>query len=220
MLQVKKKNSIQKPEIMKTINNLMLIAFAIALFAACEKDNNCVNGSGSTVSKDFSIANFDELYLYGDAEVIITKASQISLRIEGQENVLNALNVEVKNGDLSIGRDNCFKDSRELKVYLSTPTLQGVKVSGLCDISTNGIFSGASFRAEIDGAGSMDLQLDVQEFNAYISGDGEIVADGKADSQTITISGMGEMQLFDLKGVMGDISIDGSGEIEIYENNT
>lgn len=200
---------------MKTRNYLLLIALAITLLTSCEKDKNCVRGSGSIVSHDYAIASFDELYLYGKAEVFITEASQTSLRIEGQENILNALNVDVKNGDLSIGNDNCFKESEKLTMYLSTPSLSAVKIEGLCDVNTEGIFSGASFRAEIDGSGSMDLQLDVQEFSAYISGDGDITATGKADTQTIRISGMGDMQLFDLEGSNGDITIDGSGDIEI-----
>jgi len=200
---------------MKTRNYLLLIGLAITILSSCEKDKNCIYGSGSMVSRDYSISNFDELYMYGEAEVFITRAGETSLRIEGQANVLNALNVEVNNGNLSIGRDNCFKESSELKVYLSTPELSGVSISGLCDVQSYTTFSADHFNAEIDGTGSMDLNLDVEEFSVNISGDGEIMASGKADMQSIRISGKGDLELFELIGTTGDIDIDGMGEVEI-----
>jgi hypothetical protein len=200
---------------MKTMKNLLLVGLALALFTSCEKDDDCIYGRGGIVTRDYTIDNFDEIALYGYADVFLTRDAQTSLRIEGQENILTALNVEVNNGELRIGRNNCFKDSEKLNVFISTPSLRGVKISGLCDVYSSSTFTGTGFDASIDGSGLMELALDVQEFNALISGDGDIVATGKANTQTIRISGIGDMQLFELKGQRGDIHIDGLGNVEI-----
>lgn len=205
---------------MKTINLLLSLSIMLVLLNSCEDDKNCIYGSGSMVTANYEVSNINELAMYGEAEVFIKEDNQTSLRIEAQENVIDALHVELNGGELSIGRDNCFKDSEPLKVFLSTPDLSGVRISGLCDVSTEGTFKGAEFNAEIDGSGEMGLNIDVDEFNVLISGDGDIGAMGYADHQNIRISGAGEVKCFDLEGETGDIDIEGMGTIEINVSET
>ncbi len=200
---------------MKTINLLLALSIALVLLNSCEDDKNCIYGSGNMVSANYDVTNVTDLAMYGEADVFLTQSDQTSLRIEGQENVIGALHVELNADELSIGRDNCFKDSERLQVYLSTPSLSGVRISGLCDVYTDGTFSGAGFNAEIDGSGKMELSIDVQDFNVLISGEGDIEAIGNATTQSIRISGDGDVKCFDLKGEEGDIDIEGMGMVEI-----
>lgn len=201
---------------MKTINILIGFGLVIILLTSCEMEKDCIYGSGSIVEKHYSISDFNQLSINGSADVFLTKDTQTTLRIEGQENVLNALKVEVSSGELSIGRDNCFKEIKKLKVYVSTPNLSGVKIAGVCNVCSSGIFSGAGFYAEIEGSGEMNLNIDVDDFTAIISGQGDIFAVGKATSQTFRISGTGDMNCFELKGTEADINIDGMGQVEVH----
>ena len=136
---------------MKNYITLTVISLALVFSTSCSKDNNCVSGSGGSVSRDYSTSYFNALSISGEADVYIVKDSVNSLRIEAQENVLNVLNVETKGQTLTIGEDNCFRNARRLKVFISTPSLVGLSSSGSVDISSSNTFTESDFFCQLIG---------------------------------------------------------------------
>ena len=201
---------------MKRLAILLLGVLTIGQFTSCKKDNNCVTGSGSYTSRNYSKPTYSSINIYGEADVFVTKSSQSSIRIEGEESILNALNVSVTNDKLYIGEDNCFENARKLKIYLSTASLNGVYVAGKCNVYSPENFSGNSFQAEISGTGTIDINVNTQEFNSSISGDGTINVVGAATSHDIFISGDGRIYSYDFITKSTDIGVSGKGTIETH----
>ena len=160
------------------------------------------------------------LDIYGEADIYVTKDSIRSLRIEGQSNILNALNVNENGTKLSVGKDNCFNNMNRLKIYITTPTLTGISTSGSFNVFCNDTFNENSFNVDISGTGNMELNLNVQYFNVAISGDGNIKSTGNATNQFYTISGDGYIQSFNLMGENADIDISGSADVEVNVSKT
>jgi len=198
----------------------LLAILGITLLISCNKNSNCVSGSGSNTTKNYSVNTFNALAISGDADVFITKDSIRTLRIEGQSNVLNVLNVSENGTTLSIGKDNCFKNMNRLKIYVSTPTLTRINTSGSFNVFSNNTFKESSFSVDISGTGNMDLNLDVQEFNINISGDGNVKATGNATNQFYTTSGTGYIQCFNLNGENADINVSGTADVEVNVSKT
>ncbi len=187
-----------------------------ALFStSCDKDGRCVNGSGAYQSRSYSVSSFDEISFYGEGDVYVTRDSVSSVSVEAQQNVLDALNLDVRNGELRIGRDNCFRSSRRIRVYVTTPNLSMASISGSGNIIGTGIFSGPDFRADISGSGNIDMDLDVETLNSHSSGSGEVTFRGNATYQYFDISGSGSVHCFNLSGREGNIRISGSGNCEV-----
>lgn len=205
---------------MKNLKVIGLVILAFIALTACEKDDRCINGSGGYVSRTYQTPTFNSLAIAGEAEVIITRDSVHSLRIEAQSNVLNELNVEFSGGELSIGEDNCFRQAKKLKVYVSTPVLTRVETAGSIDVSSTDQFTGSVFESVISGSGSINLKLDVSEFRGSIAGDGAMDLDGQATDQYYRISGEGSYRCFGLAGETADIDISGSGNVEVNVTNT
>lgn len=201
---------------MKKLAILLLGLVTIGQFTSCEKDNNCVTGSGPYTSRNYSKPSYSSINIYGDADVFITKSSQSSIRIEGEESILNVLNVSVTNDKLYIGENNCFENARKLKIYLSTASLNGVYVAGICNVYSPDNFVDNSFQAEISGTGTIDVNVNTQDFNSSISGDGTINLVGTANSHDVFISGEGIITSFDFITKSTDISVSGKGTIETH----
>lgn len=204
---------------MKNLKSFIITCASIALLASCSNDN-CISGEGNYTSKTYSPNSFHAVSVAGEADVYFTKDSTYSLRIEAQSNVLNELNVEVVGQELTIGEDNCFKDIRRMKIYISTPSLTEVKTAGSINVYSPDTYSASSFTAILSGSGNMEFNLNVQEFDASISGDGDIKANGTAARQYFTSSGDGYFSCFDLVGEDVDIDVSGSASLEVHATKT
>jgi hypothetical protein len=204
---------------MKTFKSFFITALAIAFLASCN-NSNCISGSGGYTLRDYNTASFKSVAVAGEADVFIVKDSTQSLRIEGQSNILNALNVKVNGQELSIGEDNCFRNASRLKIYIGTPTLTGLITSGSVYAISTDTFTENEFSAILLGTGSMELNLNVQEFNASVSGDGDIRASGMANEQYLSSSGNGFFKCFDLVGEDVDIDVSGTATMEVHATQT
>lgn len=200
---------------MKNLKLPVIIAITALGLAACSKNGPCINGSGGYASRSYSVSAFNEISSYGDAQVIVSKDTITSIRVEAQQNVLDALNLEVRNGELQIGRNNCFRNTKTIKVYVSTPSLSSVNLSGSGSIEGIGTFSAHSFRSEISGSGSISFAVDVDNLNCTSSGSGTLHFAGSADYQDIEMSGSGQTHNFDLQSREANVRISGSGSCEV-----
>lgn len=197
-------------KVLKLLSGIILI-----VLTSCLDDPNCINGNGDYISRAFSVSDFDQISLFVAADVDVTQSSSTSMEVEGQENILDALDVQTNNGKLVIGRDNCFKNMKKIKVHLSTPSLSLVQITGSGNISGIGTFSGSDFIADISGSGNIAFDLDVQKLNSHITGSGDMTFTGKATDHTMGISGSGYMRCFQLEGETADVTITGSGNSEV-----
>lgn len=197
---------------LKLIGGLALMALTLA---SCSKSGRCINGSGDYTSRQYSLSAFDEISFYGDGDVVVSQDSVRSVRVEAQQNVIDELNVEVVNGELQIGRDNCFRGSKRIKVYVSTPSLTMAHLSGSGSISGSGVFTETDFRAEISGSGSINFDIDVQNLDCSSSGSGDLRFSGRAVHQHINMSSSGDAHCFALEGEDATVRISGSGRCEV-----
>lgn len=203
------------------INTMKKLQIALTMFlfavlaSSCDYETKCVNGSGGYSSKDYALKNFSQISVDGDADVTITQDTFTAVRVEAQWNVLEALNVDVYNGELRIGRKNCFRNSKTIKVYITTPSLSAVDLSGSGSVKGIGTFTTSDFRADISGSADMSMHVVCDNFSSSISGSGNMTFNGIATVQYLDISGSGDVHCFGLSGKRADVRISGSGNCEV-----
>ena len=115
---------------MKKLSFVVMLAVGVSLFiAGCGKSYKCVDGSGEYTSQTYRLASFDEVSLNIDARVYVYKDTFTEVRVEAQRNVLEALKISVNNGELEIGDDNCFRNSKTIRVYVYNTRFESNRVS-------------------------------------------------------------------------------------------
>lgn len=203
------------------LNILSIIAaFAILLtVSSCEKEFICVKpGSGET-TQTFDLADFTGFNLCVAADVEISQGTQ-SFEVTGPTNLVENLELEVKNGVLNIDYDKCVWNSKDMNIKIALPMLTEASISGSGDIVGTSAFEGLEdLDLKISGSGNIDLEVTAINISSNISGSGKIILLGSGTTYESKISGSGDIEAFDLTVDDCSVKISGSGKNEVSVNN-
>ncbi|QHL88169.1 hypothetical protein GU926_12285 [Nibribacter ruber] len=198
---------------------LLIVASALASFT--------FSATALLDQEDRSIGAFTMIGLAFPAHVEVRKGSTHSVKVEGDAKDLKELITEVKDGKLLIKRkdsDNWISwgsnDSKPVRVYVTTPTLEAVSVSGSGKLVAQDTFKGASMSLAVSGSGSITMSTDVDKLTSKISGSGTIHLKGEGKSTSASISGSGSLKGYDFETETASVSISGSGSCEINAKAT
>jgi hypothetical protein len=169
-----------------------------------------VKGSGNKVSEDRQVADFHAVSSKGSIDVVFTSGAT-SLRLEGDDNILELIETEVEDGVLVISSRVSYATRSGLTAYVSAPTLDGVWVKGSGDVSGKGI-EGESLEVGVYGSGDIELSGNVQRLKVSVKGSGDVDLDGlSAVDAEVSVMGSGDVNVH-VTGQL-DASVMGSGDI-------
>jgi hypothetical protein len=194
----------------------ILLLFATLFTCGCIGPySDCITGSGNVVSEEFTVDEFHSVGFEVYGNLYVTQGAPQSLRIEAEDNVLEALTAKVENGRLTISSDRCFGNIKPINVYVSMKEVRDLSSSGYGNIIGQSEINSDTLKVSISGSGSSDLTLNVEELNTAISGSGKSNLKGTAKVHNSVISGSGDINAFDLSTERTDITISGSGNVEV-----
>jgi hypothetical protein len=196
---------------------------AAALFAAAAATAACSKGHaedpGPTVSRNYTVGNFDRIEVAGPYNVQVHTGAGPSASAKGPEKLIERLVVEVKGGKLLIhskenhGFNFHFGSHHEtIQLTVNVPQLRGAAIAGSGDIQVDNV-KGNQFAGEIGGSGSLSLgSVEVNAIKLSIGGSGGIKA-GAGSSQTAEyeIAGSGDIDAGGLTVQQAKVSVAGSG---------
>lgn len=190
------------------------VAF-MAFFTSCDDQGFCLEGEGDVESRTLELARFSGVDVSGSTKVYIRRGREQRVEVQGQANVLDHLETDVENGVWGIGFDRCLRKHEAVEVYITVPELDEASVGGSGRIELEDVFKSRTFQTSVSGSGDVLLRLATAELDARISGSGTIRAAGVAEKQDVSISGSGKYRAFDLTSREAEVSISGSGEVEV-----
>lgn len=202
---------------MKKISILLALCVLFASFLpSCRK----VSGSGPIVSETRKISGFNEIRSELSADVYISSGSNYNIVIEGQQNIIDAIETVLSNGMLTVRVKNntIIKPDERIKVYITSPDVRSIVLSGSGNIVTTDTLQTSELRLKINGSGSIIMQaLAAYSVDANISGSGEININGGAVThEDIDISGSGSINFLNLQASNSKIRIAGSGNATVF----
>jgi hypothetical protein len=195
-------------------NSLSIFTISIILlFTSCK--------AISQDSRTLNVDKFSKISLDISADVYIKQGSTQKVVAEGSERLINLLETEVASGKWSIEytERNVRSNNEKIKITITVPHLEAVKVNSSGDITGSGVFTADDFYVGINGSGDIKINLDVQDLKLSINGSGDMFLSGKANNADLNINGSGDIKADDLKCNEADASINGSGDISIYVSN-
>jgi hypothetical protein len=175
-----------------------------------------VDGSGNVVTENRPITEFSGVELEGIGNVILTQDSGASLRFEGEDNILKVMKAEVKGVVLVISTDKNIKPTKPLTIYVSSREIKSLEVEGSGEISAAKTIMSPALKLSISGSGKMKLEVNTQKMAVSIQGSGQTQLSGTVPSFEGEIDGSGKITAPDLRTETSDVSISGSGIIEIF----
>lgn len=194
---------------------VVLIAF-ISNSVVSQSWGTGVNGEGPVVKQEISLASFDGFDLGFSGNVIVTPGPVQKVVVEGQQNIIDLIKLDVKDGMWRIGFSKSVKDAKEVTVYITIPTVKWVALTGSGSIRSTDRFSGLN-KLDIAVSGSGDIMFDAaaNEINLHLSGSGDIKVMGTTNTLDIAISGSGDVNAASLKSSNCQVHISGSGDADV-----
>ena len=203
--------SLKKMKTLIRISKSVLLTSAMMLFA--------VVAFGQAKEKR-EISGVKELSVSNAFAVEIRIGNQESLEIEIDEDYMDDVITEVRGGRLTIKmRDQSGRRSYRMRetprAYLTVKSLESISASGAVSIKTMQPIKSSRMSIDISGASSLNLDIDVDDLNLEVSGSCVINLKGRADEQTVRITGASTYSAYDLQNKVADLRISGASNARV-----
>lgn len=217
---------IEKLKHMKKISSLLVLAFLS--FALIAQAANPIRISTSTLSQqEPQVRNFNGIEIGGNIRAYVKLGNSESLRLEGDKEAIAQLEIEVKNGTLTIKpKRSQWKDwfkkynNTKITAYITAKRLTSLGVSGSGLIDVEQTINADKVGVAVSGSGSIKATVTASHLDGAISGSGSLNISGKAKSAEVAISGSGNFNGKDLVTDDAETHISGSGSIYIHANKS
>ncbi len=222
---------------MKRIISIYSLLILVIVTTSCRRENfPCIKGKGSVQTQTRDVSSYSRIEFQTEGTVYITVDTFYSMKIEAQQNIIDDMQTELNGNSLKIYNKHCLKNHEPIKIYITTPSLNGIdlsgsgnlivsskieatdfdlNVSGSGDIELQDSLIANSVTSNISGSGSMKMIAVCNSLTGKISGSGNITVKGKTSSEKFTINGSGDIHSFDLSSLTAEITVSGSGATEI-----
>ncbi len=205
---------------MKKALTIVLAILTVTLSSAQWKR---VKGNGKTVTIERSVGEYDHVALAGWFDVELVDGTEGQLTLKGEENLLEYIKTEVKDGKLTIKQKrgiNLKPSNWNDGILITVPVenVDGVSLSGSGDIVGKTVLKSNRFRTSISGSGDISLEIEAASVDASMSGSGDMNLSGRATDFEVSVSGSGDIRAYDLEADFVDAQVSGSADIKVTAN--
>lgn len=199
----------KKIQIFSTL--IFLLCFSTMTFAQ-------VKGSGK-VKKDDSrqVGDFTKIHVATGIDGFVKIGNENKVVLEADDNVLELIKTEVKNGELKVWLDKNVKKTTKLVAHITVKQIEGLKASSGADLEVEGTIKGDKLSAKVSSGADMVFSADVNEFDG-ISSSGADMEIGKlvAKKANIKTSSGSDIEVGD--GEVEDLNVNSSssGDFDAY----
>ena len=197
---------------------------ALLLFVsinACAQNKR--KGNGSLVTKERTIEHFDAIKVSGSFNVELTSNLKNQLSIYADENLIEDVVTEVKDGTLIIRnkKNSYFKTSNRKSIKIKAPlvALKSAKLSGSGKIHSQETVQSNRLTTSLSGSGKIVLNIMTSKLTSQLSGSGKIQLKGEAQKVTAKLSGSGSIRLQEINAKDAEVILAGSGSIYLSCSN-
>lgn len=205
-----------------TIIAFILLAFSIEACSQYRRTEHTGSFGGKTikasknyVTKNIKVDNFTGLSIAGSPDVTYTqKAGKPTVEVYTSDNIVDLLDIRVKDGTLIIGFKKGVNVSfNKLEVRVSSETLNKISVAGSGDVV---LFNGLKTdNLQLSVAGSGDMKANniyCEKLEVSISGSGDIEGSNiNCTKLKTSVAGSGDLKLDHVKSTNTEASVAGSG---------
>lgn len=179
-----------------------------------------VKASKNYVTKQIKVSDFNQIAVSGSLDVTYTQQSgKPKVEIYTSDNIVDLLDIYVKNGKLNLGfKKNVKVSYNKLEIRVTSEDLNTVNVAGSGDFKfTNGL---KTDQLKMNVAGSGDITASniqcSQGFTANVAGSGDIECKQlKAADMDISVAGSGDLKIENAQVTSANASVAGSGTVKI-----
>lgn len=203
---------------MKTIK-ILTLAMVAAVITSCQFDLRLgqENGNGNVVTEDRPVSeNFDKVRGSAGLDVFLTKGDENKIIVEADENLLDNIETEVRNGKLYITTNENIGRSKSKKVHVTYESLISVEASSGADVIGNSVLKSEYITLDSSSGADLEIEVNAREVRAETSSGADLKVSGTAVKLIADASSGSDLKARDL--VVTDCNADASSGADITVN--
>lgn len=203
------------------IRNLHKAAFGLMLFAfmllnVSEVLAQGLRGNGKIATQNRTVSGIKGINVGGGFVVELTQGSNEGVRLEAEENLLDNIKTEVRNGVLHIYNDKGISSTKGMKAFVTLQDLESINISGGAKIIGNSSFKSPSLKLEMSGGSNVKLTIVTDQIKGNLSGASRIELLGKANEIAMQLSGASKMEASELEARQVKVQASGASSVKVY----
>jgi hypothetical protein len=157
------------------MRKLALLLLVPLLLSGCHWTvlRDAVKGSGKRELQKREVSPFTSISTEGAFTIEVTCQKDLSLEVEGDDNILGLVTAEVRNNVLRLSNKGSYSTSDPVKFKISVPNLEALNVSGAGKIDIKGM-NNEKFEIDSDGAPSINVSGSTKLVDIHTNGAGKI----------------------------------------------
>lgn len=205
---------------MYTMRYIFVALLTAVVFASCGLvDHDTVRGNGNIITQDRTVSTFDEIDLSGGVLVRLKQDSVHSVKIEGDENLLELIEVEVVNEELRIKqRDNTSMSSKErVTVFVTAPAIKKFDLSGATKIIAEGQFVAVNqMDIDLSGASQIEVSVKAPVVNIQATGASTVTVTGETRNLNVDGEGASKIKAYELLAENTTVDVSGASHADVH----
>ena len=167
---------------MKTTIKLLAL-FLIIGFTSCNFNanfGNGIDGSGNVITEKRNInQKFTKISASTGVNVIIEQGSPTEVEVETDDNLIEYVVTEVKNGTLIVKIEGKIDMMTTINVRVKMETISGLESSSGSSIKSKNTLNGPSIALKSSSGSEIDVELEYENASCESTSGSEIIASGK-----------------------------------------
>lgn len=157
-----------------------------------------VQGSGVRKTEKRELGTFKSIETTGAYEVQVTCQQAASFEIEGDDNILPLIRIEVRNGVLHISNETGYSATKAIMVRIGTPDIESFTSHGAGDVHITNVKN--------------------EKLTVMTTGAANIEASGQTQFVSITSTGAGKIDTHKLHTEHAKVTVAGAAIVDVYAN--
>ncbi len=199
---------------------LLIVVLLVSLSIQAQKR---IKGNGNITTITRTTSEYDGVKCAGSFDYILVAGKEGAIKIEGEENLLQYIITEVKDGNLIVKTQDRINLStsrnKTIKITIPFKEINNVSLAGSGDLWNEDKITATKFNVSLAGSGDIILNIEATSTEASVAGSGDLTLKGKTNSLNAQVAGSGNIHGFDLQSNDTDVSVAGSGDADVVCNN-
>lgn len=209
------------------MNKSILLIAALMLSSVSQAQwwgNEKVKGNGNMTTETRTTGDYDGIKCAGSMDFILVAGTEGKIKIEGEENLLKHIIIEVKNGSLIVKVEKGINLrpswNKTIKVTIPFKDISEVSLAGSGDLWNEDVITTTDLDVSLAGSGDVIINVQATSVEGSLAGSGDLTLKGNTNNLNAKVAGSGDIHAFGLQANHTTVSVAGSGDAEVVSNES
>ena len=202
---------------MKNLKLLLIASLCVVTVSCAEAQwKNRVTGNGDVQKEERKATEFKGVKTSSAIDVYLSQGSNHRIVVEADENLLEYIATEVKDGILRVYPDHVnIRKSERMRVYVTMKDVEYISTSSAGDVIGETPVRADELKISASSSGDVKLEVYANSLFLRTSSAGDIILKGEADYVQASTSSAGDVNASNLKVREAELSASSAGDIKI-----